>query len=124
VIDTQLHKLVLFDFGTHLRPMFRTLQARELADHTAKARELRGRIKELSEALEKEQAANALVSSELQVDALFSYSFIYILHNVKSSRSAHLLVASMLIDFSIILCLLCMRPMIFHADPQTLPFYR
>lgn len=43
------------------------MQARELADLTAKGRELRGRIKELSEALEKEQAANALVTSEIQV---------------------------------------------------------
>ena len=42
-------------------------QSRELSDLGAKGRELRARVKELSDALEKEQAANALISGELQV---------------------------------------------------------
>ncbi len=43
-------------------------QARELDELAGKGRELRGRIKELTEALEREQAAAALVSAELQVE--------------------------------------------------------
>lgn len=42
-------------------------QARELDDLTAKGREMRARIKELSDALEKEQAATGLATAELQV---------------------------------------------------------
>ncbi|KAK9903907.1 hypothetical protein WJX75_000087 [Coccomyxa subellipsoidea] len=41
-------------------------QARELDDLTAKGREMRVRIKELSDALEKEQAATGLATAELQ----------------------------------------------------------
>lgn len=47
--------------------LFGVLQARELDDLAAKGRELRARIKELTEAVEMEQAANALVTDELQV---------------------------------------------------------
>lgn len=43
------------------------MQARELSDLTAKGKELRVRIKELIEAVEKEQSATALATTELQV---------------------------------------------------------
>ena len=43
------------------------MQARELADMTGKGKELRSRIKELAEALEKEQSATSLATKELQV---------------------------------------------------------
>ena len=42
-------------------------QARELDDLAAKGREMRARIKELSDALEKEQDATRLATSEMQV---------------------------------------------------------
>ncbi len=42
-------------------------QARELDDLAAKGRDMRARIKELSDALEKEQAATSLATAELQV---------------------------------------------------------
>ena len=48
------------------------LQARELADITGKGKELRSRIKELTEALEKEQSATSLATKELQVSHVFS----------------------------------------------------
>jgi len=44
-----------------------SVQARELTDMTSKGKELRARIKELTEALEKEQSATSLATKELQV---------------------------------------------------------
>ena len=44
-----------------------SVQARELAEMTSKGKELRARIKELTEALEKEQSATSLATKELQV---------------------------------------------------------
>lgn len=45
-------------------------QARELDDLAAKGREMRARIKDLSDALEKEQDATRLATSEMQVQQL------------------------------------------------------
>ena len=42
-------------------------QARELADAAAKLREARGRVKDMSDVLDKERAARALAASELEV---------------------------------------------------------
>ena len=53
---------------------YTTAQARELGDLGTKGRELRARVKELSDALEKEQAANALISGELQVTPLWQHA--------------------------------------------------
>ena len=47
--------------------MMQSVQARELTDMTSKGKELRARIKELTEALEKEQSATSLATKELQV---------------------------------------------------------
>lgn len=44
-----------------------SMQARELADMTGKGKELRLRIKDLTEGLEKEQSATSLATKELQV---------------------------------------------------------
>ena len=47
-----------------------SMQARELADMTGKGKELRLRIKDLTEGLEKEQSATSLATKELQVSLL------------------------------------------------------
>ena len=53
--------------GRMRSPFGASAQARELVDLTNKGKELRVRIKELNEALEKEQSATALATAELQV---------------------------------------------------------
>ncbi len=55
------------------------LQARELADMTGKGKELRARIKELTESLEKEQSATSLATKELQASSV----------SISSSLSEH-----------------------------------
>jgi len=49
-------------------------QARELDDLAAKGREMRARIKELSDAVEKGAAATALATAEMQVQCSFSFN--------------------------------------------------
>lgn len=53
-------------------------QARELDDLAAKGREMRARIKELSDAVEKGEAATALATAEMQVQCSFFFNSVQV----------------------------------------------